>query len=129
MYGSAPGFTTFHLLLMMSLYTIFLTNMFLGIIVGHFETEWNLVKDLTSSEDQKYNVAAVVWRIVYKYFKEREKEQLIKDRANESILGENNEKRKVCPCTWSSFNPNGMLERLVVYFMMRACCKKKADVK
>ena len=51
MYFAAPGFTTFYLLLMMSLYTIFLTNMFLGIIVGHFETEWNLVKDLTSNED------------------------------------------------------------------------------
>ena len=44
MYGAAPIFTTFYLLVMMSLYTIFLTQMFLGIIVGHFETEWNLVK-------------------------------------------------------------------------------------
>ena len=130
MYFAAPGFTTFYLLLMMSLYTIFLTNMFLGIIVGHFNTEWNLVKDLTSAEDQKFNVAAVVWRIVYKYFKEREKEQLAKDRANESLLGDYSEKRKkVCPCTWSSFNPSGMLERVVVYFMMRACCKKKAETK
>ena len=69
MYNYAPFFTTFYLLLMMSLYTIFLTQMFLGILVGHFETEWNLVKDLTSQDEKSFNVAAVVWRIVYKYFK------------------------------------------------------------
>ena len=46
MYSYAPGFTTLYLFLMMSLYTIFLTQMFLGIIVGHFEDEWNLVKKI-----------------------------------------------------------------------------------
>ena len=43
MYAAAPLFTTWFLLQMLSLYTIFLTQIFLGVIVGHFEHEWKLV--------------------------------------------------------------------------------------
>ena len=57
MYSAAPGFTTFYLLLTMTLYTIFLTQMFLGIIVGHFETEWNLVNEMKGSNQESFNVA------------------------------------------------------------------------
>ena len=73
MHSYAPGFTTLYLFLMMSLYTIFLTQMFLGIIVGHFEDEWNLVKKIQSGDKNKqsFNVAAVIWRILVNYFEER----------------------------------------------------------
>ena len=44
MYAALPRFTTFYLILTMALYTIFITQMFLGIIVGHFDEEWNRVQ-------------------------------------------------------------------------------------
>lgn len=43
MYAAAPRFTTFFLLLTMSIYTMFLIQMFLGIIYGHFSEEWSRV--------------------------------------------------------------------------------------
>ncbi len=46
MYAVASGFTTFFLVMCMSLYSIFMTPMFLGIIVGHFEIEWSRVKSI-----------------------------------------------------------------------------------
>ena len=75
MYSAAQGFTTFYLLLTMSLYTIFLTQMFLGIIVGHFETEWNLVNEMKGNNQESFNVAQVVKNIVKQYFKERVEEE------------------------------------------------------
>ena len=32
-----------------------------------------------------------------------------------------------CPCNLSSFNPNGMLERIVLYCMMNICKGKKKE--
>ena len=77
MHSYAPGFTTLYLFLMMSLYTIFLTQMFLGIIVGHFEDEWNLVKKIQSGDKKKqsFNIGAVIWRILVNYFEERMEQQ------------------------------------------------------
>ena len=83
MYAASSFFTTFYLLLIMTLYTIFLTQMFLGIIVGHFEAEWKLVKDLQqdkSKDGKSFNVASVVWLILSKYFNERREVQEEKEK-------------------------------------------------
>lgn len=54
MYYVAADFTTFFLFICMTLYSIFLTPMFLGIIVGHFEIEWARVKNIQFTKKQSF---------------------------------------------------------------------------
>jgi len=43
MFASSPKFTFFYLLMSMVLYTMFIAQMFLAVVVGHFQAEWTRV--------------------------------------------------------------------------------------
>ena len=59
---------------LMTLYTIFIVQMFLGVVVGHFEHEWKRMQTINSDKSQSYNLLAVIARILITYFTTRKKE-------------------------------------------------------
>jgi hypothetical protein len=75
MYSVAAGFTTFYLLMCMTLYSIFMTPMFLGIIVGHFEIEWGRIKSIQEMQKQSFKIYDVIWRILTGYFGQMHREE------------------------------------------------------
>ena len=111
----------------MTVYSIFLVQIFLGIVVGHFEVEWKRVEAIhNSNKDQSYNVIAIMFRIMKTHFtNEARKLQLLEEGNTKEEKEDDEPKKCTCPCSLSSFNPSGMFERIVLYCMMRVCKKKK----
>lgn len=122
---------------MLTVYSIFLAQIFLGIVVGHFEVEWKRVEAIhNSNKDQSYNVIAIIYRILSTHFKAQAKlldEQEALEKEEKGDMGnqeeEENRSRCSCPCTWSSLNPSGIFERIVLYCMRKVCKKKSSQAK
>jgi len=104
--------------------------MFLGIVVGHFESEWKRVEAINSNKSESFNVFAIIARILVTYFNDRRKEleeQEEDESQDKGLVDEDPEgggKKCKCPCTLRSFKPSGMFERIVLYCMMKICKKK-----
>lgn len=122
-----PITTLLYLGIIMTVYSIFLVQIFLGIVVGHFEVEWHRVEAIHNfKKDQSYNVIAIIFRILKTHFTNEAKKLELKEKLNpkEELDEDAPKSRCTCPCTLSSFNPSGMFERIVLYCMMRVCKKK-----
>lgn len=128
MYSSSPNFTTFYLFMSMIMYTMFISQMLLGVIVGHFMTEWKRVHQIVrDSPGKSFTILPVIWRVIYEYFTQRRDKEL-KALLIMGINPDDPRNRKCCPCncTCKSLNPSGMIERIIIYFMMNCCRKKKS---
>ena len=71
MYTVQPLFTAAFLWLLLTLYTIFILQMFLGIVIGHFELEWKRVEVINASNQLSNNLFAVITRVFKTYFNDR----------------------------------------------------------
>mmetsp|Transcript_35212 Transcript_35212/g.46379 ORF Transcript_35212/g.46379 Transcript_35212/m.46379 type:complete len:160 (-) Transcript_35212:2846-3325(-) len=122
MFSVSPIFTTFYLFMSMTLYTMFITQMFLGVVVGHFLDEWKRVHQIVSQSNESFRILPVIWRVVKGYYKHRrdEKERSLRRQGIDPAT------QKCCNCTCRSFHPIGMFERIIVCCMM-CCCRKKQD--
>ena len=122
MFAVSPIYTFFYLFMSMTLYTFFITQMFLGVVVGHFLDEWKRVQQIVSQSHESFSLLPVIWRVITDYFSHRrdeEERKLRRQGVDPSSLG-----RCSCKCTCRSFNPIGMFERVVLHFMLH-CCKRK----
>ena len=83
MFASSPNFTTFYLFMSMVLYTMFIAQMLLGVVVGHFMAEWSRVqKIIKESKGESFSLPPVIWRVIKGYFNLRVKEELKKEMKN-----------------------------------------------
>jgi hypothetical protein len=74
MYNVQPLFTAGFLWLLLTLYTIFILQMFLGIVIGHFELEWKRVEVINATNEENNNLFAVITRVIKTYFNDRKVE-------------------------------------------------------
>ena len=116
MFAVSPIYTFFYLFMSMTLYTFFITQMFLGVVVGHFQEEWKRVQKIVSQSHESYNLLPVIWRVICDYFVYRRDEE-----ERKLARGERSGSRG---CSCSSFNPIVWLERMILYCMLN-CCKRK----